>query len=153
MYIIVLLWLHLSFSLFHYGFHSFSVVDWFCLFIYLWVLTFPLEDCSEFGNFVITLIALFVCLLFVWFFSCINLQRMNWKKNVQATFDKKNILIRSIIRLPLVYLQTFLLAAEPLFFMVYLTVKWIFKSHGCAANICMFCNILSDSNSAKICEK
>jgi hypothetical protein len=29
---------------------------WFCLFIYLWVLTFPLEDCSEFGNFVITLI-------------------------------------------------------------------------------------------------
>ena len=40
----------------HYGFHSFPVVDWFCLFIYLWVLTFPLEDCSEFGNFVITLI-------------------------------------------------------------------------------------------------
>jgi hypothetical protein len=38
----------------HYGFHSFPVVDWFCLFIYLWVLTFPLEDCSEFGNFVIT---------------------------------------------------------------------------------------------------
>jgi hypothetical protein len=29
---------------------------WFCLFIYLRVLTFPLEDCSEFGNFVITLI-------------------------------------------------------------------------------------------------
>ena len=40
----------------HYGFHSFPVVDWFCLFIYLWVLTFPLEDCSEFGHFVITLI-------------------------------------------------------------------------------------------------
>ena len=40
----------------HYGFHSFSVVDWFCMFIYLWVLTFPLLDCSEFGNFVITLI-------------------------------------------------------------------------------------------------
>jgi hypothetical protein len=40
----------------HYGFHSFPVVDWFCLFIYLWVLTFSLEDCSEFGNFVITLI-------------------------------------------------------------------------------------------------
>jgi hypothetical protein len=39
----------------HYGFHSFPVVDWFCLFIYLWVLTFPLQDCSEFGNFVITL--------------------------------------------------------------------------------------------------
>ena len=35
---------------------SFPVVDWFCLFIYLWVLTFPLQDCSEFGNFVITLI-------------------------------------------------------------------------------------------------
>jgi hypothetical protein len=42
----------------HYGFHSFLVVDWFCLFIYLWVLTFPLLDCSEFGNFVITLISL-----------------------------------------------------------------------------------------------
>ena len=40
----------------HYGFHSFPVFDWFCLFIYLWVLTFPLEDYSEFGNFVITLI-------------------------------------------------------------------------------------------------
>ena len=40
----------------HYGFHSFPVVDWFCLFIYLWVLTFPLYDCSEFGNFVITLV-------------------------------------------------------------------------------------------------
>ena len=40
----------------HYGFHSFPVVDWFCLYIYLWVLTFPLLDCSEFGNFVITLI-------------------------------------------------------------------------------------------------
>ena len=34
------------------AFHSFPVVDWFCLFIYLWVLTFPLLDCSEFGNFV-----------------------------------------------------------------------------------------------------
>ena len=31
----------------HYGFHSFPVVDWFCLCIYLWVLTFPLLDCSE----------------------------------------------------------------------------------------------------------
>ena len=40
----------------HYGFHSFPVVDRFCLFIYLRVLTFPLEDCQEFGNFVITLI-------------------------------------------------------------------------------------------------
>ena len=40
----------------HYGFHSFPVVDWFCLFIYLWVLTFPLWDCSELGHFVITLI-------------------------------------------------------------------------------------------------
>jgi hypothetical protein len=39
----------------YYGFHSFPVLDWFCLFIYLWVLTFPLEDCSEFGNVVIIL--------------------------------------------------------------------------------------------------
>ena len=43
------------------GFHSFLVVDWFCLFIYLWVLTFPLLDCSEFGNFVITLICIWYC--------------------------------------------------------------------------------------------
>ena len=40
----------------HYGFHSFPVVDWFCLFIYIWVLTFPLLDYSEFGNLVISLI-------------------------------------------------------------------------------------------------
>jgi hypothetical protein len=40
----------------HYGFPSFPIVDWFCLFIYLWVLTFPLEDYLEFSNFVITLI-------------------------------------------------------------------------------------------------
>ena len=46
----------------HYGFHSFPVVDWFFLFIYIWVLTFPLLDCSEFGNFVITLIIL----IFYW---------------------------------------------------------------------------------------
>ena len=43
----------------HYGFHSFPVVDWFCLFIYLWVMTFPLGDCSEFVKFVITLICTF----------------------------------------------------------------------------------------------
>ena len=28
------------------GHYSFPVADWFCLFIYLWVLPFPLEDCS-----------------------------------------------------------------------------------------------------------
>jgi hypothetical protein len=38
----------------HCGFPSFPVVDWFCLFVDLWVLPFPLEDCSVFGNFVIT---------------------------------------------------------------------------------------------------
>ena len=37
-------------------FPSFPVVDWFCLFIDSWVFTFSLEDCSVFGNFVITLI-------------------------------------------------------------------------------------------------
>ena len=42
----------------HYGFHSFPVVDWFFLFIYVWVLTFPLLDCSEFCNFFITLISI-----------------------------------------------------------------------------------------------
>ena len=41
----------------YYGFPSFSVVDWFFLFIYIWVLNFPLEDCSELGNFVIILIS------------------------------------------------------------------------------------------------
>ena len=41
---------------FHFGFPSFPVVDWFCLFVDLWVLSFHLEDCSVFGNFVITLI-------------------------------------------------------------------------------------------------
>jgi hypothetical protein len=30
--------------------------NWFCLFVDLWVLPFPLKDCSVFGNFVITLI-------------------------------------------------------------------------------------------------
>jgi hypothetical protein len=39
----------------HCGFPSFPVVDWFCLFVDIWVLPFPLEDCSVFGNFVITL--------------------------------------------------------------------------------------------------
>ena len=39
----------------HCSFPSFPVVDLFCLFIDLWVLPFPLEDCSVFGNFVITL--------------------------------------------------------------------------------------------------
>ena len=48
----------------HYGFPSFPVVDWFCLFIYLWVFTFPLEDCSEFGNFVITLIVVINIVIF-----------------------------------------------------------------------------------------
>ena len=33
-----------------------TIYEEFCLFIYLSVLTFPLEDCSEFGNFVFTLI-------------------------------------------------------------------------------------------------
>ena len=37
-------------------FPTFPVVDWFCLFAYIWVLSFPLEDCLESGNFVITLI-------------------------------------------------------------------------------------------------
>ena len=40
----------------HYGFHSFPVVDWFCLFIYLWVLTFP---CTIVRSSVILLLPLF----------------------------------------------------------------------------------------------
>jgi hypothetical protein len=50
-------------------FHSFPVVDWFCLFIYLWVLTFPLYDCSEFGNFVIILIYIYCVLMKVLYIS------------------------------------------------------------------------------------
>ena len=57
----------------HYGFHSFPVVDWFCLFIYLWVLTFPLEDCSEFGNFVITHIN-----CFTFYYNSDNLEFENY---------------------------------------------------------------------------
>jgi hypothetical protein len=45
----------------HCGFPSFPVVDWFCLFADLWVLTLPLKDCSVFGNFVITLIYNYLC--------------------------------------------------------------------------------------------
>ena len=40
----------------HCGFPSFPVVNWFCLFVDLWVLPFPWEECSVFGYFVITLI-------------------------------------------------------------------------------------------------
>jgi hypothetical protein len=40
----------------HCDFPSFPVVDWFCLFVDLCVLPFPFENCSVFGNFVITLI-------------------------------------------------------------------------------------------------
>ena len=40
----------------HCDFPSFSVVNWLCLFVDIWVLPFPLEDCLVYGNFVITLI-------------------------------------------------------------------------------------------------
>ena len=40
----------------HYGFHSFPVVDWFCLFIFLWVLTFR---CKIVRSSVILLLPLF----------------------------------------------------------------------------------------------
>jgi hypothetical protein len=53
---------------------NFPVVDWFCLFIYLWVLTFPLEDCSEFGNFVITLIYI----LMWWFWYLLRNRSTCW---------------------------------------------------------------------------
>ena len=50
----------------HCGFPSFPVVDWFCLFVDLWVLPFPLEDCSVFGNFVITLMpTTFACGVYI----------------------------------------------------------------------------------------
>jgi hypothetical protein len=38
-------------------FPSFPIVKWFFLFVDLWVLPFPLEDCSVFCNFVITLMS------------------------------------------------------------------------------------------------
>ena len=55
-------------------FASFPVVDWFCLFIDLWVLTFPLEDCSVFGNFVITLI----CRSMLWCISSLCISMDNY---------------------------------------------------------------------------
>ena len=71
----------------HYSFHSFPVVDWFCLFICLWVLTFPLLDCSEFGNFVITLI---------WYIPLL----LRWK-NLTDTFNRfNNVLIYSYYLIP-----------------------------------------------------
>ena len=49
----------------HCGFPTFPVVGWFCLFVdFPEVLPFLLDDCSVFGNFVITLICMlevFVC--------------------------------------------------------------------------------------------
>ena len=42
----------------HCGFPSFPGFDWYCLFVYLWVLPFPLEDCSVLDNLFITLIQL-----------------------------------------------------------------------------------------------
>jgi hypothetical protein len=55
---------------------SFPVVDWFCLFVDLWVLPFPLEECSVFGNFVITLIL----------YSVLSVGR-NWNKVTIKTFS------------------------------------------------------------------
>ena len=59
----------------HCGFPSFPVVDWFFLFVDLWVLPFPLEDCSVFGNFVITLI----------FFPILQKHIIKWFFNLLTT--------------------------------------------------------------------
>jgi hypothetical protein len=61
----------------HYGFTVFRLLTDFFLFIYLWVLTFPLEDCSKFSNFVITLflICCKFCIIQVtldWFYISYN---------------------------------------------------------------------------------
>ena len=51
----------------HYCIHSFPVVDWICMLIYLWVLTLPLDDCS---SSVMLLLPLFIV-----HFSVIQLHR------------------------------------------------------------------------------
>ena len=59
MYLIFITWCqHMKYWKIHKArqMEDFSVVDWFCLFVDLWVLPFPLADCSVFGNFVNTLI-------------------------------------------------------------------------------------------------
>jgi len=73
----------------HCGFPSSSVVDWFCLFFDLWVLPFSLEDCSVFGNFVITLIMWVFILLYIvlsLYDHCIGFIcsfNLIWKRNLQ----------------------------------------------------------------------
>jgi hypothetical protein len=67
----------------HYGFHSFPIVDWFCLFIYLWVLPFPLLDCSEFE-------------LWMWFKITYHFVRSGLK---QSSLNKRKVISsRNIMR-------------------------------------------------------
>jgi hypothetical protein len=62
-------------------FHSFPVVDWFCLFIYLWVLTFP---CKIVRSSVILLLpSLSIVLsvfsyLFLWSLYCLSLRTFSF---------------------------------------------------------------------------
>ena len=79
----------------HYGFRSLSVVDWFCLFIYLCILTFPLYDCSEFGNFFITLIYYIVdiiavgCRMLRYPYLSLNIKVRGLLKNVEVPTLRK----------------------------------------------------------------
>jgi hypothetical protein len=96
----------------HYDFHSFPVVEWFCLFIYLWVLTFPLLDCSEFGNFVITLIC-----------------EVNVKNTFTSHIDK-NIFLKFLFK---PYLYTFSLYENSSFIIFsaeteYISTKWFLRN-------------------------
>jgi hypothetical protein len=98
----------------HCGFPSFPVVDWFCLFVDLWVLPFPLEDCSVFGNFVFTLIDVKGGCSFSWYWwncrssliipSFHNDQEKTNKKR-QTIVDKVTLAINGIFcSRPLVFL-------------------------------------------------
>jgi hypothetical protein len=100
----------------HYGFHSFPVVDWFCLFIYLWVLTFPLEDCSEFGNFVITLYCVITITIHLVPFQLCSDCHLHFGKIPNGFFSRNNL----TTNVPFCHLQKFM----PLYFCdSYYTIK------------------------------
>ena len=80
----------------HYGFPSFLVVDWCCLFIYLWILTFPLEDCSEFGNLVITLIEVYNKQIIACHFSYHTRSAFGWINGFVWTMPWNSLYISAV---------------------------------------------------------
>ena len=68
----------------YYGCTVFRLLTDFYLFIYLWVLTFPLEDCSVFGNFVITFICSQRALNYLAFQSFMSVHDEGYFRNVSC---------------------------------------------------------------------